>query len=209
MELIVISESQIKLMLTPDDLGRYPPEIGTAALLRGILREAGKLPDGSFAPLPKGFSENGKAGKLYVQMYPSRGGGCELFVTRIGSRAESEITGESSRHGGGERCSPANPSSAKKSLPRSLPLRRVVYRFDELNLLLGCCAVLSRRPYSGESAAYSERGKRRYYLVLTEETPAPGEYLGSRCPDETFFYISEHCAPLCREDAVRKLGDLA
>ena len=211
MELIVINENQIKLMLTPDDLGRYPPDLWIAALLRGILRDAGKTGgEGVPTPLPKGFSDggNGSAGKLFVQMYPSRSGGCELFVTKIGSPTASERPdGPAARNAEGERIPAESPS--RRSLPRSLPARRYVYRFGNLSLLLGCCADLLRCLYPGESAAYAETGKRRYYLVLSEETPAPGEFLGSRCPDETFFYINEHCSVLCGENAVRKLGELA
>ena len=83
MELIVINESQIKLTLTPADLDRYPPDAEEGALFRAILRDAcllGEREPGS-SPIPAGFADRG--GKLFVQMYPSRRGGCELFVTRL------------------------------------------------------------------------------------------------------------------------------
>ncbi len=83
MELIVISDSQIKLTLTPEDLDRYPPDAEEGALLRAILRDAAGIGtrNHASAALPAGFADRG--GRLFVQMYPSRRGGCELFVTRL------------------------------------------------------------------------------------------------------------------------------
>ncbi len=224
MELIVINDLQIKLTLTRDDLGRYPPDAETGEIFRKILKDACRpSPDGSRAPaLPEGFAD-GEAGTLYVQMYPSREGGCELFVTRLPSvcasdgKKELPLPEQSAR-------SREDPGFRPVTIPP--PERRYVYAFDSLGLLLLCCAGLSSLPlrapaaYDGDasadpfdawedSAAYASPDRRRCYLVLPEDTPCVGEYLGALCPDGTFAYINEHCTVLCPSHAVPKLGKMA
>ena len=214
MELIVISDLQIKLTLTRDDLGKYPPNAETGEIFRKILHDAGQLArdKSGAAPLPDGF-EHGGGGRLYVQIYPSRGGGCELFVTRLPLCAAD---------GRGEA---GYLEEGKESLFRPVvipsPARRYVYAFDSLGLLLRCCAGLSSMPRAdaeetfgtaplwADSAAYFSRDRRLCYLVLSEDTPAVGEYLGALCPDGTYAYINEHCTLLCSGNAVVKLGELA
>ena len=225
MELIVINDLQIKLTLTRDDLGRYPPDAETGEIFREILRDAYRLGlDGTGASvLPDGFAQSGGSGRLYVQMYPSRGGGCELFVTRLPSLCAAE----------GKAVPPSPERSARNredtgftpvTIPPPSP--RFVYAFDSLGLLLRCCAGLSVLParfpsasdggsrpdpsmFWKDSAAYASPDRRRCYLVLPEDTPSVGEYLGALCPEGTFAYINEHCVLLCSDNAVPKLGELA
>ena len=211
MELIVINETQIKLTLTPDDLERYPPTAEEGALFRAILHDATRIGTAEKGALPSGFTDRG--GRLFVQMYPSRRGGCELFVTRLplscaspegfsGGRRADEAA-----RGGSQRAASASGLSHPGSYAR-----RAVYLFGEFGLLLRCCSALSRTA-DGESlsgsAAFADRDRRNYYLVLPAENPTVGEYLGSLCPSGTVSYIQEHCVPICGPDAVRRLGELA
>jgi len=179
MELIVISESQIKLTLSGDEMKSYRGTTGEK--LRGIIGEAER--QYGIAPM---------SGRIYVQMYPSRAGGCELFVTRLRALpapgAERSVT--EYRRGG-------------------TIGRQVAYAFLRMDCLLGCCAALCRSGYPGSSSAYVDPGRRTFYLLLDRENPAPGEHLGSLCPSETVFYINEHCDALCAENAAEKLGPLA
>ena len=182
MELIVINESQIKLTLSGDELLRYRGSTGE--VLRGIMGDAER--EYGLAPM---------AGRIYVQMYPSRTGGCELFVTRLRDLASLPA--------------PGAERTVTEYRPAILPGRRVAYAFGRMDCLLGCCAALCRLGYPGSSAAYVDPSRRTYYLLLDRENPAPGEHLGSLCSSETFFYINEHCDALCVENAAEKLGPLA
>lgn len=212
MELIVINESQIKLTLTPADLDRYPPDAEEGALFRAILRDACRMGEreGGTAPIPAGFADRG--GKLFVQMYPSRRGGCELFVTRLPpARASLDGDGIPDRSAAGENALGTDTRSRRYPSP-SVSERRAVYRFGELALLLRCCSALSRTMAGDgleESAAFADRDRRSYYLVLPGEVPFVSEYLGALCPGGTFSYIHEHCDPICGGNAVRTLGELA
>ena len=213
MELIVINETQIKLTLTPDDLERYPRNVGEGALFRAILHDAVRIGGEETGALPPGFTDRG--GKLYVQMYPSRRGGCELFVTRlplVGTSSSDEYScGRRADGGTSEGLARRAALSPGYSGPGASG-RRAVYLFGELDLLLRCCSALSRTEDGASlsgSAAFADRERQRFYLILPAEHPTVGEYLGSLCPVGTVSYIEEHCVPICRPDAVRRLGELA
>ena len=184
MELIIISESKIKLMLSSADMAHYSG--GTKEILRGIVADACEK---------CGISSLGS--RLFVQMYPSREGGCELFVTRLGDREIHMQAGE-------ER----TLTEYRRYIYRERG-NHIIYAFDEMNHLLACCYGLFRAGYSGSSRAYHDPDHRKYYLKLDCETPVPGENFGTLCPGQLYYYINEHCDIICMESAVEKLGKLA
>ena len=70
MELIIIDDCRIKLMLTAEDMAVYriaAGECGTKEALRGIMKDAREK---------CGYRGTGMHGRIYVEMYPSRNGGC-------------------------------------------------------------------------------------------------------------------------------------
>ena len=189
MELIVIDERRIKVTLTAEDMKVYrmtSGETGTKDALRGILRDAREK---------CGYRGPGMRGRIYVEMYPSRAGGCELFVTKLAERNS------------GTSMKPGNESILAE-YRKYIYKGRVIYRFEEMPHLLGACAGLRRSGYHGESSAYREEEKRAYYLILEQEFPLVAEHLGSLCSSSVYYYINEHCRKLC-SNAVDRLGDLA
>ncbi len=184
MELIRISDSKIKLMLTSDDMASYTGS--TREMLREIMHDACRKCGST--PIE---------GRLFIQMYPSRKGGCELFVTRLGER-----NGETTMREGEER-------TLTEYRPYPSRERHIVYSFETMNHLLGCCLGLLQLGYRGTSSAYIDRGRRNYYLLLVSETFIAGENFGKLCPSRTYYYINEHCDVICGEEAVEKLGRLA
>ncbi len=187
MELIIIDESRIKLMLTPEDMAIYrgvAEEAGTREVLRGIMKDAREK---------CGYS--GMKGRIYIQMYPSKEGGCELFVTKLAER-ENRVNMKAGNEG--------ILAEYRKYIFRG----RVIYSFDSMTDLLGTCLGLMKTGYCGESAAYFDEAKRTYYLVIECESHIAGENLGSLCQSSAYYYINEHCTKIC-SDAVSKLGQLA
>ena len=164
MELIIISESKIKLMLTRDDMECYHGT--TKEMLKEIMED-----------VKQKCGCAGLEGRIFVQMYPSKSGGCELFVTRLEDR--KYIFQERGSH--------------------------IIYAFGAMNHLLGTCGGLSRLGYSGSSHAYHDSSTGKYYLLLECETHIAVEHFGSLCPSKLFYYINEHCDLFCR-DAVEKLA---
>lgn len=182
MELIVISDSKFKLMLTSSDMASYTGN--TKEILREIMHDA---------EAKCGYSHI--SGRVFIQMYPSKEGGCELFVTML------ERQGEIMMRGGEDRAL----AEYKKYIPQE---RRIIYSFIEMQHLLGCCHGLWQTGYGGSSTAYVDRDRRTYYLMLDNETHIAGENMGSLCPGYTYYYINEHCDVLCSDGAAEKLGRL-
>lgn len=187
MELILISESKLKVMLTKEDMHRFDitcDELDSSAIASrrafwNILDEA---------KAQTGFDPAGH--KIFVQMYPSRAGGCELFVTRLGGKKSARV-----------------PRMETAEIPPH-PEEQSLYAFDALGDLLLACRRLSAREAPPLSWAYADEEARQFYLALGEDVPFLDEYNGKRCRPRDFAYIEEHCRLFCT-DAVRILAPLA
>ena len=208
MELIRISNQRLKLMLTPTDMIHF--ELNTECLgesreqlhraFRRLLEEIRQQTD---------FDADDS--HLSVQYFPSREGGCEMFISRLGED-------------GGARDASLPAAVSESTALR--PMRGVagsfrrdcVYRFEEIDCLLKVCRRLSSIPYICSSAAYrDDRG--RYFLFLSILAPSPF----SLPPELDFIveygvlentsllrpYLLEHATVICREGAVTQLASLA
>ena len=88
MELIVICDTRLKIMLTGEDMAHYAlgdpckEEVSphTREALRHILTDA---------RAEIGFDTEGD--RLLVQLYASKGGGCEIFVTKLEDTGEARL----------------------------------------------------------------------------------------------------------------------
>lgn len=196
MELILISDSKLKITLSLSDMEKYDlnsdsmdyDNTETRRAFWEILDEAKHK---------TGFDAAKE--RVFVQVYPSRGGGCEMYVTKIGD--EKAGTGE-------------------KPPTRRRP-RLSIFRFSGLAPLLSACATLDRQGYTGESAAYAE--DTRYYLILYEHLKSPVGTDGARLSEYgfleeygerlmgcvSFAYIKEHAKLIEGKDAIGKLSGIA
>ncbi len=207
MELILISDSKLKIMLTASDMENYDisDELLTyekkdiRKIFSAILDEARKK---------TGFDSN--SSKLFIQVYPSKNGGCEVYVTRNGDECRNE-----KRMGAKEK----NTSVRKKK-------EYCVYSFDGIDDTVSACNILHKSGYENESILYSQRmanGGARYYLVLQEEMPQNSQYnkrknvtksdlaaeYGRRIGGkEALIYIEEHADRIVGKDAVRLIGTI-
>ncbi len=193
METIRISESKVKIMCTEEDLRAYdlgmPVDIETAKGKRRLRR---LLSDAC------GFDAN--EGHLFVQIYESVTGGCELFVTLTetmiggdGMFLPRQLTG-----------APSPTQSTRQKTP-------VAYLFPDFDALLAICGRLAGPPrlVERDAAAYSAGGN--YYLLTyggdSRLDVICGEYDGKRCSRGADAYLAEHGQLICR-DAVDRLSDL-
>ena len=198
MELIRISDSKLKITLSVADMERYAlcsdsmdyDNTETRRAFWEILDEAKHK---------TGFDAAKE--RVFVQVYPSRGGGCEMYVTKVGTLSEN---------------------AAEKPPTRRRP-RVGIYRFSSMQDLLSACATLAGLGYAEESAAYAEREAERYYLILHEHLRAPVGSDGTRLSEYgfleeygerltgcvSFAYIKEHAEPIEIKDAVARLSQLA
>jgi negative regulator of genetic competence, sporulation and motility len=197
MELILIGDSRLKVMLTPEDVRRFAPDLEESELdgpaAKAALREL-------FDEIRRRSGFDAANDRVLVQLYPSRGGGCEIFLTKLGkvgrSRAISEGTGE---------------------LAAAPALRPVLFCFAGISELLAVCRQLHRTGYALLSTAYVADDD-RYYLVLQEKARSgtrPGalsfvEEFGERRGGATALaYIKEHGRCIVAGDADSRLAALA
>lgn len=184
MELLPIGSDKLKVTLTEADMENYRlsadsldwDDTGTRKALWTILDEAKRQ---------CGFDAARE--QILVQIFPSRAGGCEMFVTRTGER----------RHGS----TIEHPGTAiKKSEARACV-------FDQLDDMLAFCSALDLSGYNGPSEAYLLEGG-RYLLIYCKDDPRAGEFGRITTISDMEFYIGEHTETLCAEDAVRRLAAL-
>ncbi len=215
MDLIKINDNKLKIMLSATDMLSFALDADnmdytnsqTREAFRHILEEARDR---------TGFDAKGN--QIYVQLYPSREGGCEMFVTKLGVVCALED------HSHAQEKSP--PKKATAALPRPKPAAQadhnhtVAFVFDAMEHLLCVCRRLYGRAFGGASEAWhGEEGK--YYLLLSERGGIQrsilfdrtllsllGEYGLQQNADTIRLYIREHARPICEADAIGRLAAL-
>lgn len=208
MELILISSSKLKIMLSDADMEKYDLKAETVDYDNTATRRA------FWSILDDAKNETGfdaASDRLFIQMYPSKDGGCEMFVTKLGTLCTEET--------------PASPCAPDRKRPKSpLPTKGEekkkehlsIYSFDSLEWLLQVCRRLKKAKWRGRSKAYKAfDGK--CYLFLYERCEAPPlltkvsflyEYGIAEHVESISLYIKEYAVPLCENSAVEILGAL-
>lgn len=234
MELILISDSKLKIMLDESDMKKY--RIGgeetsgghTGRAIRSILECARDR---------IGFNTEGV--EIFVQLYTSIHGGCELFVTKcpesentdLTSHAISkndEITAErmlksageiltarAESDKAGEQKSPA--TKPKLPTPRERPNARLAYSFSSVGEIIKVCKILQRARIGLKSQAFCDEIGRFYLLLISRDVSAYSrldalsfivEFGKRENPDCIISYIKEHGKVICEEGAVEALAEL-
>ena len=223
MELIPINESKLKIMLDESDMKEY--NIGdeadcanseTRLAIRHILDRAKDQ---------IGFNTEGS--EIFVQLYTSKGGGCELFVTKSTISSDTIVSTSMPPEKRIKRRNESSPQRAT-SESRALPAHsesnlktkrsdsgRLLYSFHSLSDLCHACNLLSKIHLPLESSAYKGNDGVCYLLLSGDNVK---EY--ARLDKLTFLiefgerergydlttYLSEHTSAICREDAVKTLA---
>lgn len=204
MELIRINDRKLKIMLTPSDMSHF--EMNAERLgedteqmrksFRMLMKEVRRKID---------FELDDR--RVSVQYFPSREGGCEMFVS-CSLKEEKKRTVSAL----------PNPLLPVKTEEKPEKYRReIVYRLQEINALLSVCKRLESCHFQGDSRAYRDEAS-GYYLHLIFQTKSPfslpeeiaflSEY-GTACnPAQAKLYISEHAKSIS-EKAVEELSALA
>lgn len=195
MELILISDSKLKIMLTRDDMQQYALNCDTIDYDNTETRRAfWNILDE--AKHQTGFDAASE--RVFVQLYPSKEGGCEMYVTKLGFASAAN-----------SRALPPGGAS-RRGVLRS---RICAYRFDTLDDLLAVCRRVADIAPGVPNSAYRDDGG-MWYLIL-DETDIPGCLLGLLAefgtPEDAArlgIYIAEHGICIRRGDAARVLGGL-
>ncbi len=188
MELIQISDSKLKIMLSDADMARFSLDAYDMDYSRSETRRAFRQMLDSVRD-QSGFDTCGE--RIFVQVYPSNDGGCEVFVTKLGTgKGDTEVKGSGQRDVRGRECA---------------------YSFGRFDDMLVFCRYLynCREEYRGEGAAYRDCAG-RYYLSLPRDCGFAhcDEYSRKISPAGLEAYISEHGRCLVERGAVEILGKL-
>lgn len=205
MELIRISDRKLKIMLTPLDMCHFelnPDRFGEDSAqmhrsFRLLLSEVRKQTD---------FKADDN--HLSVQYFPSRGGGCEMFICNLQDSDDPPAA-------------PLPPTSCelRPYKRRGGSFRReCAYRIERLDHLLAVCQRLSAHTSVCESSVFRDEGG-DYFLFLTVLAASPyttpeelgflPEYGTQENASILRIYIREHATVICQENAVRELSLLA
>lgn len=211
MELIRISDRKLKIMLTPTDMCHFDLNADNFGEDSAKMHRAFRL---LLHEVREQIGFEADDTHISVQYFPSREGGCEMFISNLQSEE-------------GDRTSLALPTQSqnpKQSLGLR-PLRKgdggfrkeCAYRFEVLCHLLRACRRLFEIGYICDSSAYKdERGA--YFLLLSVLSPSPFS-----TPEELDFiveygtvenaallrlYVREHASLICT-GAIEQLSALA
>ena len=190
MELLLISENKIRISLSKEDLDEYRITCEEMDYDNTETRRAFWC---LFDEVKQKTGFDAAKSRIFIQIYPDKNGGCELYVSKINAPANGD-NAESAPH---------------VSFIPELSCQEV-YSFDGINALLSACRQLSSLGYVGQSSVYADK-QGRFYLITngdTQRTFFLTEYGLRHTSKAVRLYINEHCSVVCSERAVETLSSL-
>ena len=134
MEFLQIGTDKIKIILTPDDMDLYSLTCDNIDYDNTETRRAFWS---IFDEIKHKNGFDAAGGRIFIQAYPSKGGGCELYVSKV-SEADKD-----------DGCVTFKIKSDDKK-------QHAVYRFTDISSLLSVCSQLQRLGYCDKSHVYSD-----------------------------------------------------
>ena len=175
MEWIKISKNKLKVMLTAEDARRYAlnctQSTHCSALTRAAFREL-------LSDVRRQVGFDATEDKAYIQMYPSKEGGCELFITKTEPQKE---------------CAQSEHAVRLEALSALLAL---------------CRSLRGDPHLSQSEAWRDERGAWGLLLRYGGAPAHLAEYGEVRDADAARTYLGEHAKRICAKDAVQTLSGL-
>lgn len=193
MELLLISKTRLKVILTSEEMEKYALSQDETTDGDKIKATLHRILDRDDRNMEFDLSSDG----LLVQMFTSKDGGCEMYISLEKSDTNLPVP-----------------------VHKTKGCQDTVFCFDGVQDLLDACRHLQKEKYIFQSKAYADSEKGRYYLVLST---APRDAFGKNpCLFSVVWeygramphalsscYLQEHCQCFCHEDAVFRLGELA
>lgn len=195
MELILISKSKLKIMLDERDMRQYHindetdcAELKAREAIRSILDRARD---------EVGFETEGS--EIFIQLYTSKRGGCELFVSKSKLPASPERPA----------LKPVEENRKKNNQSK------MAFSFPTLSELISVCRELRRINLPHKSSAFSDNEGKAYLILYNVGASMYARLdrltfileFGSReNPTALASYISEHGKAICLDNAVEMLA---
>lgn len=193
MELIRISSCKLKVMLTKNEVERFhlDPENDEGEKLHSAFRTL-------LSEIKADCGFDPGDGELSIQYFPSREGGCEMFISHLNEKEEKEA-----------------PDSLRQMREISGFHKEYAFRFSEMEELLSACKRLSSLGYIGESQAYIDEKDACFLLLgilsehpfeMPEELLFLSEYGRQESVTDAKLYLSEYGRSICPSSAVSILA---
>ena len=203
MEMILISQNKLKIMISKADLERFDINVDmldynnteTKRMLWDILATAKRS---------VGFNPDGH--RVFVQLFPSKSGDCELFVTKIGFS-------ESSIYDVYEEGSEANDEEAT---PEDDRIISNIFKMYSLGALTEACRRLTERNLSLDGRVYILNDS-YYFIILCsdngfsyplDDLSLISEYGALDTSEDLLFKIYEFGKLICDKDAIKIFSEL-
>lgn len=214
MDLIPINNSKLKIMLDENDMKEY--NIGDEA---DCANSATRLAIRHILDRAKdqiGFNTEGA--EIFVQLYTSKSGGCELFVTKSDypQIKEDKKTKNAKKSTGNKECQALAVRGETQLVSGKNDFGRMVFSFDTLRELCTACKILLKKAILIQSRAY-RIGNSEFYLVLENTNTSAYtrldkltfllEFGNRERADHAITYLNEHASPICETDAISTLAD--
>jgi len=209
MELIRISDRKLKIMLTPTDMCHFDLNTDSFGEDSAKMHRAFRLLLHEIRERT-GFEADDT--HISVQYFPSREGGCEMFICNLQSEENERAAPPLS--------SPPVPRQSTGLHPAKRSCggfrKECAYRFEKLQHLMTACRRLLEIGYICDSSAYRDE-KGCYFLFLSVLSPSPFstpeeldfivEYGSVENASLLRLYIREHARLLCT-GAIEQLAKL-
>lgn len=199
MELILINDSKLKIMLTEEDMVRYELDCKSVNYDNTETRRA------FWSILDEAKHRTGfdaASDRVFIQLYPSKEGGCEMYVTKVGLLC----TSPQSRSGSSDKPdNSADPSCTADGI--------LAFMFTSVGRMIAACRLTTRYGHIVSSTAWvDENGS--CYLFTSPGRDSDSSYLcgvmneyGTTADTDTVSaYIKEHGKELCGTNAVETLA---
>ncbi len=195
----MINSEKIKIMLTREDIKKYDIRMYSLGHTGSAIKEAFSevLSD---IKNKTGFDTLSK--KTVLQVYPSRDGGCEVYLTRLNSD-------------GGDKLHSDRPTDFNKQTDTPITIRRwletVIFAFGRITDVIDACRTLDLGQYSKTSSLHVCSGV--YYLFLEAEIRSKSDDLiklsdfAKRVDNRLAqAYITEHGECIIKSGAIEALS---
>lgn len=206
MELIKVNSVKLKIILTPSDM----TELGITENQLDYSSASSKKAFWDILDRAKSLvSFDTKGDRLYVQFYPSKDGGGEMYVTR-----KAHILPQDRQE----------KSTYRRKYFAKRKGEGYIVSFEDTENIIALCARLKNTGFDGSSTLYFHDGV--YYLKLTEKS-MPTFTQNEKCadnPEEKFFiceygdtffadkvrcaFLEEHAKKLCSDKTVETFCEI-
>lgn len=192
MEILQIGKQAVKVSLNKNEAVKYKVTLNDetndekvkeafSLLLKEIKKETN-------------FSYANK--KIFTEIFPSKDGGCEIYISCISDDLENRVYKEKSFE---------NEIKKKEKIS--------IYEFDNLEKLLNVSYRLNEINHRDKTSVYYDEEKKRYFLVLEETNTRNIKYAflleyAKYIKSNLYVYLKEHCKCIVNKNAIKLFSNL-